>query len=184
MENIRAAIIGGSQCGKTFRAAGYARGFWRGRGLRSLVFDPWKGETNWGEGAWVTPNFETWRRVVTNTSGCVAIWDEATTHGGDDDDENAGFFSEIRHRHPAIFALGHCHSAIGRKLRVNLTDLFLALSDDVDAMLWARTMKDPELRNAANAAVLPRFHFMHKKPYQPVKILSESADAIRAGILP
>lgn len=143
-EKIRGAIIGGSMSGKTMRAIGYSRGLWRARGLRSIVFDPWLAENDWGAQAWVTKNFEEWKRAVLGTKGCAVFWDEATTNGGDDEN-NAGLATEIRHLHDVMFMMGHSHSSIARVMRVNLTHLDLALSDDVDAMLWARTMKDPEL---------------------------------------
>lgn len=182
--DIRCAVIGGSQCGKTFRMIGWSRGLWRYYRLRSLVFDPWLGEKRaepWGPQAWVTKDFELWKHVVANTNGCAAFWDEATTNGGDDD-RNASLFTEIRHRHPVLVAAGHAHASILRIMRVNLTDLYLALSDDVDAMLWARTMKDPELKRAADERVLGQYHFMHKRPYHPVRICRENAEQVRAGI--
>lgn len=154
--------------------------------MRSIVFDPWKNEPGrepWGPQAWVTTDFMQWQHVVKNTRNCVVIWDEATTHGGDDE-ENAGFFTEIRHRHPVLYAMGHCHSALDRKMRVNLTDLYLALSDKTDAMLWARTMKDEALNRAAEETFLPKYHFAHKRPFEPVRVVNFSPAQIRAGICP
>lgn len=187
--DIRCAVVGGSECGKTFRMIGMSRGLWRYYGIKSLAFDPWLGITRpgrkpappWGPQAWVTRDFELWKYVVTHTDNCAAIWDEATTNGGDDDD-NAELTTEIRHRHPVMIAAGHAHSSFARILRVNLTDLYLALSDDIDAMLWARTMKDPALKQATNPQVLPQYAFMHKAPYRQTRVCRESADEILAGI--
>jgi hypothetical protein len=170
---------------------GMSRGLWRSYGIRSIAFDPWLHERRpnrkppppWGPQAWVTDDFERWKYVSSHTEDCAVFWDEATTHGGDDDC-NAGLVSEIRHRHPVLIMGAHSHSSVLRKMRVNLTDLHLALSDDVDAMLWARTMKDPKLKDAAKEDVLPQYAFMHKRSYQPVKIHRESYAQLLAGILP
>jgi hypothetical protein len=69
-------------------------------------------------------------------------------------------------------------------MRVNLTDLFLTLADDVDAGLWARTMKDRALLQSSDERVVPQYCFLHKRPYQPIRFLREGAEQIRAGILP
>ncbi len=180
MQKIRAAVIGGSESGKTFRVMGYSRGLWARRGLRSLVFDPWKGETDWGPQAWVCKDFEKWRHVVANTSGCVIVWDEATANGGRDR-ENVALFSEIRHRHPVLFCIGHAYSVMLPVMRVNLTDLFISSADARDADEWARVMRDPEV---VEATKLGQYEFLHKRAFRPVRVLRDSADQIRAGIVP
>lgn len=177
---IRAAIIGGSESGKTYLAMGFSRGLWRQRRWRSFVFDPWA-ERPWGPGAWVTRNFEEWRHVVTNTSGGVAIWDEATANGGRDR-ENVPLFSEIRHRHHALFCIGHAYSAILPLMRINLTDLFLSLADAGDAAEWAKVMKDPEISRLA--PTLPQYAFLHKRCFRPVRTLTHSRAEIETGIIP
>lgn len=179
-QHIRAAVIGGSQSGKTFRTAGYSVGLWKTKRLRSLVFDPWKGETDWGAGAWVSSDFDQWKKVVTNTRGCVAIWDEATAYGGRER-ENVPLFSQIRHLHPVLFCIGHAYSSILPIMRVNLTDLYISLADPDDAAEWAKVMKDPKIDLSTR---LLQYQFLHKRSFHPVRILSETASQIRAGILP
>jgi hypothetical protein len=179
-QKIRAAIIGGSESGKTFRAIGYSRGFWARQRLRSLVFDPWKGENKWGPQAWVCHDFEQWRRVVCNVTGCVVIWDEASGNGGRDR-ENVQLFTEIRHRHPALFCIAHAYSAILPIMRVNLTDLFIAQADAGDAAEWAKIMKDPSVNQAVT---LHQYEFLHKRAFQTVKVCRETKSQIEAGILP
>lgn len=180
LPKIRAAVIGGSESGKTFRVIGYSRGLWRRYRLRSLVFDPWKGEHQWGPQAWVTTDFEQWKRAVCGTRGCVAVWDEATANGGRDRD-NVPLFSEIRHRHPAIFCIGHAYSAILPLMRVNLTDLYIAQADPDDAREWCKVMKDPAIIQATE---IHQYEFLHKRAFRPVRVMRESADQIEAGILP
>lgn len=190
MEKIRAAVCAGSEGGKTFLVAGFSRGFWKRHKMRSLVFDPWR-ELDWGPGAWVTKDFELWKKVVTGTQGCVAIWDESTANGGRDR-ENVPLFSEIRHRHPVMFCIGHAYSSILPLMRVNLTDLFLASSDPKDAAEWASVMRDPAVREAGESDVvdgvtvprLDQYVFMHKRAFRPVKLLRYSKEQIIAGITP
>lgn len=180
MDKIRAAVIGGSESGKTFRTMGYVRGFWSRRRMRSLVFDPWRGETDWGQGAWVCRDFEKWKHVVTRTSGCVVVWDESTANGGRDRD-NVPLFSEIRHRHPVLFCIGHAYSSILPLMRVNLTDLFVSRADPDDAAEWAKVMKDEAVMQATGLA---QYAFLHKRAFRPVRVLRNTPEEIRAGILP
>jgi hypothetical protein len=176
---IRCAVIGGSESGKTFRTIGYSRGMWRYYRMRSIVFDPWPEENDWGPQAWVTSDFERWKRAVTGTKGCVAIWDEATANGGRDR-ENVPLFSEIRHRHPAIFCIGHAYSSILPLMRINLTDLVMTLADPDDAAEWAKIMKDPAVMQATQ---LQQYEYMHKRSFQPPRRLHESAAQIMQGII-
>lgn len=178
--HIRAAVIGGCQSGKTFLTSGFSRGVWGSRRLRSIVFDPWRGETDWGPQAWVSHDFEKWKRAVCGTSGCAVVWDEATAHGGRDR-ENVPLFSELRHRHPVLFCIGHSHASILPVMRINLTDLYLSLADAGDADEWSRTMKDPAVMEAVK---LRQFEFVHKRAFQPVRVLRHSKEEIEAGVQP
>lgn len=182
-QKIRAAVIGGSESGKSFLTLGFSRGLWRFSQLRSLVFDPWLGEEGaepWGRQAWVTRDFELWKRVVTGTRGCCVVWDEATAYGGRER-ENVPLFSQIRHQHPVLFCIGHAYSSILPIMRVNLTDLFISNADPDDAREWCGIMKDPAV---AQSVGLPQYHFLHKRSFQPPRVLSYSADEIKAGVRP
>lgn len=180
MQKIRAAVIGGSESGKTFLVMGFSRGLWAARGLRSIVFDPWMPETKWGPQAWVTKDFDAWKRAVMGSRNCCVVWDEASANGGRDA-ENVGLFSEIRHRHPVLFCIGHAYSVILPVMRVNLTDLFISAADSIDAKEWSRIMRDPAVMRACS---LPQYAFLHKRAFQPVRVLENSAEQIKAGILP
>lgn len=177
-KKIRAALIAPSEGGKTFLGTGICRGLWKFHGLRSIVFDPWKGESDWGKSAWVTKDFDAWKRAVTGTKGCAVFWDEATAYGGRDR-ENVELFSQIRHNHPALFCFGHAYSTFLPIMRVNLTDLLIARSDPDDAAEWARIMTDPEIKTAAG---LDQYQFLHKRAFRPVRRLQYTAAEIRAGI--
>lgn len=184
-DKIRAAVIGGSESGKTFLTRGFSRGLWRKRGLRSIVFDPWlrePGAEPWGPQAWVTDDFDRWKFVVSaeKVAPSAVIWDEATAYGGRER-ENVPLFSQIRHRHPVLFCIGHAYSSILPIMRVNLTDLFISNADPDDAAEWAKVMKDTEVLRAVG---LPQYAFLHKRSFQPPKVLRHSAAAIRAGVLP
>lgn len=187
--NIRAAIIGGSESGKSYLAMGYSRGFWRYQKMRSLVFYPWLRERQrknrkplvWGPQAWVTDDFAQWKRVVCSIEDCCVIWDEASGNGGRDSD-NVSLFTEIRHRHPVLFCIGHFHASILPGMRVNLTDLYLAQADPDDAYDWSRTMKDPAIRDRAQG--LKQYQFLHKAPFRPVDVRACTEAELEAGILP
>lgn len=182
LDHVRAVVIGGSQSGKTSLAAGLSRGFWRHCGLRSIVFDPWR-EIDFGAHAWVTSDFAEWRRAVWGVKGCVAVWDEATTNGGGDED-NVDLFTAIRHNHPALVAIGHDYGSVLKRMRVNLTDLFLALSDADDARRWAGAMKDADVTKAADKNLMPQYAFLHKRNFQPVRIRRHTLADLERGILP
>lgn len=176
---IRAAVIGGSESGKTFLAMGFSRGLWKRHRLRSFVFDPWM-EFDWGPGAWVTKDFERWKHVVTNTRGGVAIWDESTAYGGRDR-ENVPLFSQIRHQHPVLFCIGHAYSSILPLMRVNLTHLFITDPDEDDLKEWKSIMRDPDVMQAMT---LKQYEFLRKRKFEPVRVLRHTAEQIRAGVLP
>lgn len=180
MRKVRAAVIGGSESGKTFRVIGYSRGFWQKHGLRSLVFDPWRGEHEWGGQAWVCSDFDLWKKAVQGTTGCVVIWDEASTYGGRDR-ENVSLFAEIRHRHPVLFAIGHSYSSVLPAMRVCVTDLFMSSADAADAGEWSSVMRDPQVMQAVG---LRQYEFLHKRAFEKIRILRESPAEIQAGILP
>lgn len=180
--NIRAAVIGPSLCGKTELVISMTRTHWKKHKLRTLAFDPWLREDpkRWGSHAWATNEFDKWKHVVRNTKGMCVVWDEATTNGGRDRD-NTGLFTEIRHNHPALYALGHCYSAFLPAMRTNLTDLFLALDDIDDAAEWAKIMKDPALLEAPN---LQQYEFLHKRSFKPVVKRKHTIAELKAGIEP
>ena len=177
-EERRVAIIGKSLSGKTFRAIGYSRGLWRTRHLRSLVFDPYKRKNNWGAQAWVSDNFAEWARVVSTVKNCVVIWDE-TTHNGGREKENEKLFTAIRHDHPVLIAIGHGYQSLLPMMRENLSDLVIGLASKKQADEWAEIMVDPEIYQATT---LKKYQWLHKKPYEPVKIHTETAAEVLAGL--
>lgn len=181
-KKIRSAIIGASESGKTELAVSLSLYLWKHYGLRALVFDPWLRESprRWGAHAWATDEMEKFEHVVFQTKGCVVVWDEATTNGGRDRDKTR-FFTEVRHNHPVIFALGHCYSAFLPVMRSCLTDLFLALDDDKDAEAWAVTMKD---KDVMKATTLGQYQFLQKRAFAPVQIRKHSLADLKAGVSP
>lgn len=183
---IRAAINGPSECGKSFLASGFTIGQWAHEKRRSIVFDPWKGRkrhawstpTNWGPGAWVSNDFERWKRAALNTEGCCVVWDEGTTNGGRGR-ENIELFTAIRHNHPVFIFLGHRFDAMLPVMRGSLTDLYLAKSTEGDAKQWAAERSESEIMTAPN---LVQYEFLHSRSFQPVRRLKYSPDEIAAGL--
>lgn len=180
--NIRAAIMGGSESGKSFLASGFVRGQWIRSRRRSMVFDPWlkeKRRTDWGNGAWVTGDFDRWKRaVMTGPAGCAVVWDEGTSNGGRDRD-NVDLFTAIRHRHPVLFFIGHRFDAMLPVMRTSLTDIFLARCRSGDAEEWADTMTDDKIMDATT---LNQYEFLHKRAFAPVRIIKHSPGEILAGL--
>jgi hypothetical protein len=182
IQKIRAAVIGPSDGGKTQLVIAFSLWLWKKHRLRTLAFDPWLREDpkRWGPHAWATNEWAKFTHVVTNTKGCCVVWDEATTNGGRDRD-NIKLFTEIRHNHPVLFALGHCYSAFLPVMRVNLTDLFLALDDADDAAEWAKIMKDPRIMEATK---LDQYEFLHKRAFREIAIRKHTFAELKAGVSP
>lgn len=178
VKKIRLAILGGSESGKTFLASGFVRGQWRFHRRRSIVFDPWKGETDWGPGAVVFKDFEPFRRAVFGVKGCCVVWDEGTSTGGRDR-ENVDLFTAIRHFHPAFIFIGHRFDAMLPVMRGSLNNVMLARQDADDVRKWAAQFADTEILTAAN---LDQYQFFHKQPYQPLKKIQYTPAQITAGI--
>lgn len=186
MKARRIAVLGPSECGKSFLASGIVRGQWSLERRCSVVFDPWKGKkkhawsqpTDWGKGAWVDSGFEAWKRAAKGTEGKCVVWDEATTNGGRDR-ENLGLFTEIRHNHPVLLVLGHRFDAILPTMRSCLTDLIMARCMPEDAAKWAGEMVD---RDIMRATTLEQYEFLWKRAFQPVKIVRFTEAEIKRGI--
>ena len=181
-ESIRAAIIGGTLDGKSTLAAGYVRGYWRCHRLRSIVFDPWKAEkrpVDWGPSAWVTSDFDAFRRAVKNTQNCVIVWDEGTSYGGRDR-ENTTLFTAIRHHHPVLLFIGHGYATMLPIMRNSLSEVLLAVRDPDDAAEWARVMVDEEVRVLSTR--LKQYEFLHKRKHQPCRVLRHTPEELARGI--
>jgi len=188
VRNIRAAIMVGSEGGKSFLASGYVRGQWNFNQRRSMVFDPWlkeKKRTDWGSGAWPCGEFDRWKRaVMTGPVDCGAVWDEGTTYGGRERD-NVELFTAIRHRHPFFLFLGHRFDAMLPVMRTSLTDVIIGGCRDGDAEEWADLFNDDDLLIAAKnekEGGLAQYEFLHKRAFQPVRRLRYTSAQIMAGI--
>jgi hypothetical protein len=177
-EKIRCAVLAGSEDGKTFLCSGLSRGHWRFDKLTSIVFDPWKGETDWGRQAFVTADFDAFRRAVNGTTGKAVFWDEGSSTGGRDR-ENADLFTAIRHRHPAFYFVGHRYDAMLPIMRSSLTEILVAACDSADLDPLARVMVD---RAVMDAARLNQYEFLHKRKHRPARVLRHTKAEILAGI--
>ena len=175
----RAAVIGGSESGKTFLSIGWSRGLWAAHRLRSIVFDPYAQENNWGPQAWVTADFEKFERAAFGTKGCAVFWDEGTMTGGRDR-ANLKFFTAIRHNHPVFVFIGHGFATMLPIMRGSLTDLILARRDPRDADQWAALTSDAEVMQATELA---QYEFLQKRMFKPVRRLRYSAEQIKAGVV-
>lgn len=185
-ENIRAAIIGGSEDGKTFLASGFSRGLWKRYGMRSIVFDPFKGETNWGPQALVLGEgeFAKFRHLAENVSRSqrfAFFWDEGTSTGGRER-ENLSLFTRIRHNSAAFFFIGHGYATMLPIMRGSLTHVFLAVRPPDDADEWAKVMVDESIRTTA--PTLKQYEFLAKRKHHPSRVLSYTKNEILAGIVP
>lgn|GEM_PF-2342516 len=186
MKARRIAILGPSECGKSFLASGFVRGQWRFARRKSVVFDPWKGKkkhawsspTDWGAGAWSERDFDRWKRAAVGTEGHCIVWDEGTANGGRDRD-NLALFTEIRHNHPVLLFLGHRFDAMLPVMRSCLTDLIIARCDVDDVEPWARAFAD---RDILKATQLEQYEFLWKRAFRPVQIVRFTPEQIAAGI--
>lgn len=176
----RVAVIGGSESGKTELVAGLTRGHWAAQAVRALAFDPWLAENprRWNPHGWATNEWEKFAHVVRRTSGFCVVWDEATMNGGRDR-ENVGLLTEIRHAHPYLYAIGHDYASFLPVMRGSLTDLVLARRPVQEAKDWANQFSDAEIMRAAD---LGQYEFLHKRAFQPVRVLRYSLAQLKAGV--
>jgi hypothetical protein len=182
MKKRRIALMGGSESGKTFLGMGFVRAYWKKHGLRALVFDPWKGEVDWGPSAFVVKDFDEWKHIAINTKNMVLVWDETTANGGRDRD-NLKLLSEVRHNHPVMIVMGHTYASLLPGMRVNLTDVFLARSSPGEAEAWANVMAYPAIRERAQQ--LRQYEFLHAQNFKDLRVVAESEKRILAGeVLP
>jgi len=183
IESRRIGIIGGTLDGKSCLAAGIVRGYWVKHALRAIVFDPWKGEprpTDWGPSAWVTADFAAFRRAVSNTRGCVVVWDEGTSYGGRDR-ENVALFTAVRHRHPVMIFIGHNYSVMLPVMRESLSEVLLARRAPGDAEAWADVFVDEEIREKSKR--LAQYEFLHKRKHQPCRVLKHTPEELARGVM-
>lgn len=199
-DKIRAAIIGASLDGKTSLAAAISKGLWPSRKFRSLAFDPFKGETEWGRQALVIgptkaqvkthPNpdklisaeFARFKRVARGIEPhqkIAVFWDEGTDTGGRDSD-NTGLFTAIRHSTDIFFFIGHGYQTMLPLMRSNLTDVFLAVRDAKEARDWATLFVDEAVMQCTQ---LKQYEFLHKRKHRQVQILRPTAQQIKHGII-
>lgn len=182
----RVAILGPSECGKSFLASGFTMGQWAHERRRSIVFDPWKGRkkhawsepTDWGVGGCAFKEFDRWKSAAQKIEGCCVVWDEGTGNGGRDR-ENVALFTEIRHNHPVFLFLGHRYDAMLPVMRSCLTDLIIARCDPEDVEPWARAFAD---RDILRASSLEQYEFLWKRSFQPVRVVRFTPGQITAGI--
>lgn len=199
-QKIRCAIIGGSLDGKTFLASGISRGLWRFYGYRSLVFDPFKGETDWGPQALVfgpsvreqqtgasdvaiPREFARFRRVVSSVKPeqkFAIFWDEVTDTGGRDRG-NTGMVTAARHNSDAVFLIGHSYATLLPTMRGSLSDVLLAVRDPDDAAEWAKVMVD---RDVMKATDLKQYEFLRKTKHRPASVVKYTPAEIKAGVNP
>lgn len=165
-EEIIAAILGGSKCGKTTLAQALARSMRARHGLPSIVFDPIpKSRPLWGPWCWVTGDLERFRRAVWGSSGKAVFWDESSDTLDKHAREDRAFFTRIRHQHRAFFLIAHDHSAMSPIMRGNLSDLYAFKLGPKRAAILAEDLAAPEL---IDLPTLGRREFMHWRPFEGV----------------
>lgn len=160
-----AAIVGGSMSGKTTLAIALCRRERSRHHARSLVFDPFRTEHQWGAWAWVTDDIGAFRRAVLNTSGCAVFWDESTTSLKPATDEDKAFFVNLRHRHAALYLIAHDLNVMSPVMRGSLTDAYVFRQSRQRARDWAELFADDAMMQAAT---LGQYEFLHKRPFGAV----------------
>lgn len=164
-EKIRAAIMGGSECGKTTLARFLAARHWQRDRLASIVFDPWKREHRWGNYCWVTSDLKRFESAVWGAKKPYAIvWDESTSTLNRDA-EKIQFFTAIRHKHPAFYVLGHHYTALLPVMRDSLTEVYLFRQAQASAEKWADQLADREVIQSVDLA---QYEFLHKRAFRPI----------------
>ena len=164
-DEILAVIIGGSRCGKTTLAIALVAMLWRRHRLRSIVFDPFKREHNWGKTAFVTDDLETFKRAVRGTKGCAVFWDESTTTLRKTNPEDIAFFTAIRHNHRAFFSIGHDFTVLSPMMRANLSDAYVFRQGENRPAQWSGLFADLDMMQTAD---LIQREFIHKQPFKKI----------------
>jgi hypothetical protein len=159
-----AAIVGGSMSGKTSLAIGICRRERVRRGLRSLVYDPFRSEHKWGAWAWVTSDIQAFRRAVLGTTGAAVFWDESTTSLKPTTDEDKAFFVNLRHRHSALFLIAHDLNVMSPVMRGSLTDAYVFRQSRSRARDWSELFADESMMASCE---LSQYEFIHKQPFGP-----------------
>jgi hypothetical protein len=165
-DEIIAAIIGGSRCGKTTLAIALSAMHNRLHRMRSIVFDPFYFEHNWGPHAWVTSDMEKFKRAVAGVKGCAVFWDESTTTMRNRSFEDVGFFSNIRHNHPAFYSIGHDPTVLSPTMRGNLSEAYIFRQSETRAAIWVELFTDTDMRQTTT---LERREFIYKRAFEKIE---------------
>lgn len=164
-QEIIAAIVGPSLCGKTSLAIGKSRAMRARHGLRSLAYDPWCAKHNWGPWSWVTNDLAKFERAVANTKGCAVFWDESSDSLERNSVDHKKMFTRIRHQHPAFFLIAHDFAVMSPLMRGNLTEAYIFRQSEERANDWRRLFADRDLLQTAE---LEQREFIIKRPFQPI----------------
>ena len=180
-EEIIAAIIGGSKCGKTTLAVALAVWLWRRHGIRSVVFTPFPWKNNWGPGAWVTADLEAFKRVVAKVRDCAIFWDESSDTINKHSRDDQKFFTRIRHDHKAFFLIAHDLKVMSVMMRGNLSDLYVFAQGPKRSADYAEEFNDADL---SHLCTLKKREFMHKRPFEKVRRCLPTIEQLAAGKFP
>lgn len=180
-EEIIAAIIGGSKCGKTTLAIAIVAQMWRLHKLRSLVFTPFPRKNNWGASAWVTADLELFKRVVFRTKGFAVFWDESSDTINKHSRDDQKFFTRIRHEHKAFFLIAHDLKVMSVMMRGNLSDMYVFAQGPKRSADYAEEFNDADL---SQLCTLQKREFMHKRPFEPVRRCLPTLEQLNAGKFP
>jgi hypothetical protein len=148
-------IFGRTECGKTTLAKALSHAYWTVEQIPSIVLDI-NGE-DWGPGATVFHDMETFLDCIDNSEGCAVFCDE----GGDTINRNADLttlFTRIRHKGHRFHVMGHAGTQLLPTQRAQLTTVYLFHQAEDDAKLWIRQYGDKRIEECMR---LGEYEFLH-----------------------
>jgi len=154
---LHAGCFGRGFSGKTFLNKQLSQQYWRGHGIKSLVFDP-NEEKDWGPQAFVTSDEEKfWAMVWKYETGCAVFVEEAA-ESIKRDNSKTSLFTRVRHRGHRLHVSGHSGTNLTPEQRNQLHILFLFQQTPKAAAMWSETFMDQRIGEATE---LGQYEFLY-----------------------
>jgi hypothetical protein len=151
---ISAGNFGPKLSGKTTLNKELSREYWLGKGIPSLVLDPF--EEDWGSHAWVTSDMEHFKHVIFEKEWCLVIIEEASSTIAREK-EFMPIFTRLRHQHHRLIVSGHSGADLLPGMRQNLDTVYLFRQPPSIAEYWAETFAQREIMEACE---LGKYEFL------------------------
>lgn len=161
---ISGGIFGPKLSGKTTLAKHLSREYYRGKAIRSLVFDPHL-DSDWGNQAWVRSNAEEFWAAVWRARDCLVIADEAAVTI-DRNNDLVPVFTMLRHNRHRLLIIGHSGRELTLGMRQNLDTLYLFRQGNDISKIWAGVFPRSGAEECVN---LDQYEFLYIRSFKPTE---------------